>query len=95
MRPPSGPTPTPLPITAETVDRGASLFGLNGCAFCHGANGEGNVGPRIAGTDLSLAAVRQQVRLPPPPHMPAFPPGLLSDDEITAIYAFLRSLGGG
>ena len=93
VRAPSGPTLTPLPITAKTVDRGAWLFGLKGCAVCHGANGEGSAGPKISGTSLSLGAALDQVRMPPHPRMPSFLRDHLSDQGVAEIYAFLQSLG--
>ena len=31
------------------------------CAGCHGATGEGGVGPRLAGNPISLAAARAQI----------------------------------
>ena len=94
VRAPSGPALTPLPTTAETVDRGAWLFGLKGCTVCHGANGEGIIGPRIAGTSLALGAVLDQVRRPPHPRMPTFPRDDLSDEGVAQIYAFLQSVRG-
>lgn len=84
---------TPTRLTSEAADRGATLYGRNGCVVCHGVRAEGLIGPRIAGTQLSLTAVRQQVRLPLHPRMPAFAQDQLSDEGIAAIFAFLQSLG--
>jgi mono/diheme cytochrome c family protein len=86
-------TATQPRVTSEAADRGATLYGRNGCVVCHGVRAEGLIGPRIAGTHLSLTAVRQQVRLPLHPRMPAFAQDQLSDEGIAAIYAFLQSLG--
>ena len=86
-------TPTTLRLTSEAADRGATLYGRSGCVVCHGVRADGLIGPRIAGTQLSLTAVRQQVRLPLHPRMPAFAQDQLSDEGIAAIYAFLQSLG--
>lgn len=91
----SGSKPAPtvwvLPTTASS-DRGASLFGRKGCAVCHGAYGEGLVGPRIARTPLSFDSVVLQVRVPNVPRMPPFPPDSLADAEVADIYAYLQSL---
>src|SRR5512140_631069 len=85
--------PTARPPTPDAVGRGESLFAFKGCAGCHGLRGEGgNVAPRIARTALPFAGVLDQVRLPKWVHrMPAFPPDMISDDEIQDIYAFLQS----
>ena len=90
---PSAATPMPVPITAESMDRGSRLFGMKGCAVCHGPRAEGNVGPRLAGTPLSRTAVLRQVRTPYY-FMPPFPPEDLSDGGVADIYAFLQSLDG-
>lgn len=84
--------PTARPLTPEAAQRGESLLAFKGCAGCHGLRGEGgNVAPRIAHTILPYAAVLDQVRLPKWIHrMPAFPPDLLTDDEVQDIYAFLQ-----
>lgn len=37
---------------AEAVERGAKLY-ISSCAGCHGARGEGNVGPALKGSQLS------------------------------------------
>ena len=92
---PLAPAPTPLamPTGQAAVDRGADLFSQGGCLTCHGQVGEGYVGPRIARTSLSLAAVVTQVRFPVTPKMTPFSRRQLSDEEIAYIYAFLQSLG--
>lgn len=97
--PPQAPTVDRSPLatiapTAEALERGAVLFVWRGCVLCHGTRAEGLVGPRIAATSLSVDAVRRQVRTPRNAYMPPFSPQQLSEDELTHIYAFLRSLGG-
>ena len=88
--------------------RGQVLFGRH-CAECHGANGQGDVGPRLVGLDEGA------LPLDPPPtrqvrtgqfvtvadvaefamdNMPPGQGGSLSDDEYLAIIAFdLRANG--
>ena len=91
--PTGGPRTTAGPVTPETIEWGATLFGRAGCVFCHGARGEGSsTAPRIAGTELPFEVIRRQIRLPQHPRMPAFPPEYVSEEGIVAIYAFLRSL---
>ena len=88
----------------STVAEGRKLF-LVGCASCHGANGEGiltkkgtNLGPSLAG--VGAAAVDFQVGTG---RMPMARPGVqaekkenvYSPEEITALAAFVASLGPG
>jgi ubiquinol-cytochrome c reductase cytochrome c subunit len=89
----------------EQVQAGRELF-LVGCAFCHGANGEGvttndgknQLGPSLVGT--GAAAVDFQVGTG---RMPMVQPGqqalqkdvVYSDEEIAALSAYVASLGPG
>ena len=50
------------------------------------------MGPALASTELSLAAVRRQVRSPRSGRMPAFPVEEISDEELGDLYTFLRQL---
>jgi len=66
------------------------------CAKCHGPDGEGGYGPRIAGTDLVTdeAAIERLLREGGPVNMP--PVGRdWNDDEMNALTAYLKeNLGG-
>jgi len=89
----------------EQVQAGRELF-LVGCAFCHGANGEGvttnkgknQLGPSLVGT--GAAAVDFQVGTG---RMPMVQPGqqalqkdvVYNDEEIAALSAYVASLGPG
>jgi ubiquinol-cytochrome c reductase cytochrome c subunit len=88
----------------STVDQGRALF-LVGCSSCHGKNGEGIVtkrgtqfGPPLAG--VGAAAVDFQVSTG---RMPMARPGVQAEkkenvysaEEITAMAAFVSSLGPG
>lgn len=75
---------------ADTAARGAILYVRAGCAGCHAPGGSGGVvGPRIAGTEADTVA--QRVRQGPA-GMPRFSTSGLTDDEVTDIAAYLRSL---
>ncbi|HBY94091.1 MAG TPA: hypothetical protein DEP84_09045 [Chloroflexi bacterium] len=79
-----------------TTDRpnsatGKALYRYLGCFACHGDQAEGNIGPRLAGTQLGLEEVRTQVRTPRD-RMPAFGSERVSDEELAHLYAFLQSL---
>ena len=76
---------------ADLAARGYEIFQQVGCAACHGAEGEGGVGPPLAGH--TEEQVFRQVRTPKGDVMPPFPPEKLSDDEVRAIVAWIETLG--
>ena len=79
--PPSG--------NAET---GKRLFMKNNCYYCHGTSGQGSRdGARIAQTALNLQGVMRYVRKPTGA-MPGYTEKILTDQELTDIYAYLKSL---
>lgn len=80
----------PGEVFAQDADRGAVLFADVECGRCHGAAGGGGMGPRVAGTELSLGAVAEQLRNPRGT-MPAYGSDRLSDDDIADIYAWLQA----
>ena len=84
------PTATPLPAQ-PSASVGAALWPNLECSDCHGARAEGDFGPKLAGTGLSLEAVLLRVRTGKG-RMPAFSPDEVSDLEIRHVYAWLRSL---
>jgi hypothetical protein len=84
-------TPTPsLPLTPDPAV-GQRLWQEKPCKGCHGAQAQGDFGPRLAGTGLSFDQVLLRVRTGKGA-MPAFTPDQISDLELRQIYAWLRSL---
>ena len=74
---------------SATADPGRQLFESFQCWQCHGYEGQGGVGPRIAGTVYPFEAFSRLVR-----HttlMPAYSPNVLSDDELRTIWEFMRA----
>jgi len=72
-------------------ENGKRLYEKVGCFQCHGYAGQGGRdGPRIAATPLSVTAVVRYVRRPGGA-MPAFTEKVLSDRELTDIYAYLKT----
>lgn len=71
---------------------GLVIFREVGCSACHGANGEGGVGPPLAGH--TLEQVFRQVRAPKGDIMPPFSADVLSDEDVRAIHAWIETLGG-
>jgi mono/diheme cytochrome c family protein len=80
------------PAPSGNADNGKKLFLKDGCWECHGFSGQGGRdGARIGATSLTLQGVIRYVRRPTG-SMPAFTDKLISDQELTDIYAYLKSL---
>ncbi len=85
------PTEAPGPTVAPDPARGQQIWQQKPCIGCHGAQAEGNIGPRLAGTVLEFDEVLFRVRTGKAP-MPAFSEQEVSDQELQDIYAWLKSL---
>ncbi|MGD9316920.1 MAG: c-type cytochrome, partial [Anaerolineae bacterium] len=84
-------TETPAPPAEPDPAAGQQLWAEKPCIGCHGANAEGNIGPKLAGTALELDEVLLKVRTGAAP-MPAFTEEEVSDLEVQHIFAWLKSL---
>jgi ubiquinol-cytochrome c reductase cytochrome c subunit len=74
------------------VNNGRALFVKIGCYQCHGYAGQGGVaGARLAGLSYKAPDLIRYVRRPPG-EMPAYPAKVVSDQELTDIYAYIRTL---
>src|SRR2546427_6763348 len=77
---------------AGNGENGKRLFMKQNCYYCHGTSGQGGRdGARIAQTALNLQGLMGYIRRPTGA-MPAFTEKILSDREVTDIYAYLKSL---
>jgi mono/diheme cytochrome c family protein len=79
------------------VEQGRQLYMANGCYSCHGTVGQGgerSAGPRIAPVPQPLEIFKVFVRNPPEA-MPRFDERYVSDEQLTAIHAYLSSIGKG
>jgi mono/diheme cytochrome c family protein len=75
----------------QPAENGKRLFEKDGCYECHGYAAQGaRDGPRLAATSLSLQALTRYVRRPFG-GMPAFTAKVVSDQELSDIYAYLKS----
>jgi ubiquinol-cytochrome c reductase cytochrome c subunit len=77
---------------AASAERGKAAFMRAGCWQCHGTAGQGSIaGPKLAPDPLpfeSLSAfVHSSSRA-----MPPFRAEVLSDEDLTDIYAYLQSI---
>ena len=74
------------------VENGKRLFTKQNCYYCHGTEGQGGRdGARIAQIGLNAQGLIRYVRRPAG-SMPAFSEKMISDQELTDIYAYLKSL---
>jgi mono/diheme cytochrome c family protein len=78
--------------TPAEVERGKQVYSQN-CQGCHGDQGQGVRGPRVAGYDKGATTLLNKVRGNPRGNMPVFPAERVSDADVTAIHSFVRSLG--
>jgi mono/diheme cytochrome c family protein len=74
------------------AENGKRLFMKQNCYYCHGTTGQGGRdGARLTQTALNVQGLIRYVRKPTG-SMPAFTEKILSDQELTDIYAYLKSL---
>jgi len=80
------------PASTGNVENGKKVFLRDGCWECHGTVGQGGRdGARLADTALSAAQLTRYVRKPTGA-MPAYIDKVLSDQELTDIWAYMKSL---
>ena len=83
-----------IPGMCQTGDsaNGQRLFLRDGCYECHGYAGQGGAaGARIAAIGLNAQGLIRYVRAPAG-QMPAYKEKVISDQELTDIWAYLQSL---
>lgn len=77
---------------AGNPEAGKRLYMKNGCYQCHGTVGQGTIaGARIGPPPLSAQGLIRYVRRPAG-QMPAFTEKVMSDRELTDVYAFLKTI---
>jgi mono/diheme cytochrome c family protein len=76
------------------AENGKRLFLRDGCWECHGYAGQGSRdGARIASTALNAQGLIRYVRRPSGA-MPAYIAKVITDQELTDIWAYLKTLPG-
>jgi mono/diheme cytochrome c family protein len=81
-----------FPQSVGNPQNGNQLFVKDGCYQCHGYDGHGGFGARLAPRPMPLAALIAYVRRPAPGDMPVYTAKVISDAELTDIWAFLKSI---
>jgi len=78
--------------SAGNAEAGKRLYMKNGCYQCHGTVGQGTIaGARIGPPPLNAQGLIRYVRRPAG-QMPAFTEKVMSDRELTDVYAFLKTI---
>ena len=76
----------------SNVEHGKQVFQKENCYYCHGTVGQGGRdGARIAAIAMNAQAFIRYVRRPAGA-MPAFTEKILSDQDLTDIHAYLKSM---
>ena len=73
------------------AQNGKKIFESYGCWQCHGHEGQGGAGARIAPRPIPFAQFQKYVRAPAD-QMPPYTSKVVSDQELADIYAFLQSI---
>ena len=83
----------PVMSPNANADNGKKLYLSAGCYECHSREGQGGegTGPRLAPNPIGFAAFLHQLRQPSN-QMPPYTGKVLSDGQVSDIYAFLQSI---
>ncbi|HTA71826.1 MAG TPA: c-type cytochrome [Bryobacteraceae bacterium] len=74
------------------AEKGKQIFIKDGCYSCHGYDGHGGVAPKLAPRPIPAVAFIAIVRHPPASAMPTYSPKVMSDAELTDVWAYLKSI---
>jgi mono/diheme cytochrome c family protein len=89
LNPPQGPQNVPSP--AGNAGNGKKLFAAYGCFECHGHEASGGAGPHLAPNPVPFSTFARYVRHPSGT-MPPYTAKVASDQDLSDIYAFLKSV---
>src|ERR1700676_5489176 len=73
-------------------EKGKQVFLKDGCYSCHGYDGHGGGAPKLAPRPTPAVAFIAIVRRPPASAMPTYSPNVMSDAELTDVWAYLKSI---
>jgi len=71
---------------------GKKLWVADGCYSCHGFDGHGGAGVKLAPKPIPIVSFIAIVRHPPPSGMPTFSEKVISNADLTDMWAFLKSI---
>ena len=75
-----------------SAENGKRVYLKNGCYACHGYDGHGGNGAKLAPRPIAAAAFIAYVRHPAPGGMPTYTAKVMSDAELTDVWAFLKTI---
>ena len=78
--------------TTGSVERGKQLYVKDGCYQCHGYDGHGGVGPKLAPKPLPAVALIAYIRHPAPGGMPVYTAKVMPDADVRDVWAYLNSM---
>jgi mono/diheme cytochrome c family protein len=77
---------------AGNADNGKKLWVKNNCYSCHGYDGHGGAGVRLAPKPIAVTAFIGVVRRPPKSGMPTFSAKVISDSDLRDMWAYLNTI---
>ena len=80
------------PAPAGNAENGKKLWVKDNCYTCHGYDGHGGAGAKLAPKPIPVAAFIAIVRHPPASTMPTFSEKVISDSDLRDIWAYLNSI---
>jgi mono/diheme cytochrome c family protein len=90
---PATPAPAASQAAAGNAENGKRVYMKETCYFCHGTVGQGagGTGARLTPPARNAAGFIRYIRRPAGT-MPAFTEKVVSDQDLTDVYAYLRSI---
>lgn len=77
---------------AGNTENGKKLFLKNNCYSCHGYDGHGGAGVKLAPKPIAVQAFIAIVRRPPGSNMPTFSAKVIPDADLRDMWAYLNSI---
>ena len=77
---------------AGNAENGKKLWVKDNCYTCHGYDGHGGAGARLAPKPIAMAAFIAIVRHPPASSMPTFSEKIIPDSDLCDMWAYLNSI---
>ena len=77
---------------AGNAENGKKLWAKDNCYSCHGFDGHGGAGAKIAPKPIALQGFIAIVRKPPKSNMPTFSSKVISDADLRDMWAYLNSI---
>jgi ubiquinol-cytochrome c reductase cytochrome c subunit len=85
------PAPQGNAVPKGDAANGKKIFASYGCYQCHGYEGQGGVGVRLAPKPMSYPAFAKYIRHPTR-EMPPYTEKVVTDQELADIYAYLLAI---